>query len=178
MAAALLLRPHTHGVVPSKPVLGFHPSHFGIGGIVCSRGFQLGQVRVLVAFQAHMAWFGWVYYSLTAFRILFCTLRVVGMHRMARDLKQDAKLKLAALRNDPDNDRDQLARHIRLEKLYYRSYDYGAACFAWHAMTLLRVMEHGSSLRSPCSTWLTWGFGISIRLILIHSHLSYGGWLV
>jgi hypothetical protein len=138
---------------------------------------ELDKSGVPVAFHAHMTWFGWVYYSLTAFRILFCALRAVGMHRMARDLRQDARLRIAALRTNPDNDRDQLARYIRSEKMYYRSYNYGAACFAWHAMTLLRVMEHGPSLQSPCLTWLTWGFGGSIRLIIIHSHLSYGEWL-
>lgn len=130
-----------------------------------------------LAFRAHMTWFGWVYYSLTALRIIFCALRVVGMHRMARDLRQDAKLKLAALRTNPANDRDQLARYIRSEKMHYRSYDYGAACFAWHAMSLLRIMEQGPSLQTPCPIWLTWGFGVLVRLVIIHSHMSYGGWL-
>jgi hypothetical protein len=142
----LLLRPSQ--VLASIPVI--------LGLASCIPGtFNLDESGIPVAFQAHMAWFGWVYYSLAAFRILFFALRAVGMHRIARDLRQDVKLKLAAIRTNPGNDRDQLARYIRAEKMYYRSYDYGAACFAWHAMSLLRVMEHSPSLQSPCPIWLT-----------------------
>jgi hypothetical protein len=141
------------------------------------QGFMFNMYGVPVGFLASMTWFGHTYYFLMASQVLLGVLTAATLQRSATNDRAESKFRERVRRIQPDHDHERYQELLHNEEVSYQYRMLESFCLSWHAMLLLRVIEHGPSLLA--SSWPSWPltlFGASMRLIIIVSHLSFGGW--
>lgn len=122
--------------------------------------------------------FGRAHDKLLPFSVLSVALTVAARNISVKQTWTRIKFHDAAQQRPPSNEPGR-QDELLLEEFNSYCYTYVSFRTSWHAMALLHGWECSTGLGTSWSTlFIKVVFGISIRLIILNSHLSLGGWRV